>query len=391
MTGCVVEEARPALVDPEELATYVHPSGAFTISLPPDWIVSDLSDGGTINVEFSPPGAADPLVGVYAISSRALNPTAITEGAGGSVSLDYDLDTLIATYLTLFYARQDASFHDDQRTLQPDGSMRLVFVIDGPEGITQHNDFVQLMGGAFTVVRAIIPADNTTQRTLDRVINSFVFNAGSEWAASIEQTGESGSAPQTVGFASLNTWTNASGGYEVMGQIVNNAAQALEFVQVQAVLFDTDGNALATQDDFVSSDLVLPGEYAPFSITFPNGLPPGTVRYELHADARYADFAARNVYGAENLALTSGASFNDAGFLVISGQVRNEGTQTAELVKVIVTVFDAGQRVIGTSTTLVDQEQLAPGDTSSYAVSFVELGGEPGTFQVTAQGIAGGG
>jgi hypothetical protein len=58
-------------------------------------------------------------------------------------------------------------------------------------------------------------------------------------------------------------------------------------------------------------------------------------------------------------------------------------------VKVIATVFDDDQRVVATDTTLVDLPSLANGDVSDYAVTFVELGGSPSTFLVTAQGITG--
>jgi hypothetical protein len=190
-----------------------------------------------------------------------------------------------------------------------------------------------------------------------------------------------------VGFTSLNAWEDTNSGFVIAGQIVNNAAQALEFIRITVQLYDADDNLLAQQDDFVSSDLVLPGEYAPFSMSFSDGLPPGTVRYDLNATARYADFAARTFYGPENFEWTSEAGFDENNLLVVQGQVRNEGNKSANLVKVIVTVFDADQRVIATDTTLVDQQRLEPGQASSYSVAFVELGGTPNTFLVTVQAI----
>jgi len=75
--------------------------------------------------------------------------------------------------------------------------------------------------------------------------------------------------------------------------------------------------------------------------------------------------------------------------LVVSGQVRNEGSQTANLVKVIVSVFDEDHRIVATDTTLVEVQTLAPGETSAYSVPFYELGGSPATFLVTVQGVVG--
>ena len=80
-----------------------------------------------------------------------------------------------------------------------------------------------------------------------------------------------------------------------------------------------------------------------------------------------------------------GADFDATGLLVISGQVTNNGDQRASLVKVIVTVFDPEQRVIGTDTTLVEAQSLAPGETSTFRVQFAELGGMADTYLSTAQ------
>jgi hypothetical protein len=216
------------------------------------------------------------------------------------------------------------------------------------------------------------------------VVNTLAVNQGAGWTSALP---DDRANRTVVEFASLNAWTDRNNGFEVAGQIVNNAPLALEFVRITAQLYDAQNRLLTEQDDFVSSDLVLPGEYAPFSIVFSDGLPPGTVRYDLHASARYTDFSARTFYGPDNFALTSDANFDESGLLVVSGQVRNEGNLTANLVKVIVTVFDAQQRVIATDTTLVDEQQLAQGDSSTYSVTFVELGGTPNTFLVTAQAI----
>lgn len=393
LTSCVVEEARPELVDPAGHAAYVHPSGVFQISLPPTWIVNDTSDEQAISVDFSPPNSPEPLLSVFVINSVTLDPNAINDLADIDASANdpaiYNQEALITTYLTRFYTRPDATYREFERLLQPDGSTRIKFVLEGANILTQHNDFIELLGPYFVALRVRVPAEDSTQmHTLTQVINSYQMAEEAEWASADSSSGQSTGA-DTVGFNSLYTWTDTNGSYQIMGQIVNNSPGALEFVRVAAQVYNASNQVLLERDDFISSDMVLPGEFAPFTIAFPEGLPAEAVRYELHASARYADFTRQTFYGGENLALTSAASFDDNDLLVISGQVRNEGGENASLVKVIVTVFDEQQRVIGTDTTLVDEQTLAPGDLSSYAVTFVELGGTPATFQVTAQGVVG--
>lgn len=385
LSGCVVETPTPSLVDPTGFVTFVHPTGVFTLSMPPDWIVNDASDDYALNVEFSPPGVPDPLIGVYVVSADlvAVEPT----GEGEDVpDEDAVLESAIAEYQSVFYDRNDLTYKEIARDVQPDGSLRIKFLIDAPQGTTQHNDFVRVSGPYFVALRVRLPQDQAQFRTLTRVIDTFTLNQEAGWRSLIEAADEAGSQ-DVVGFANLNAWADRNGGFVIVGQVVDNADQALEFVRITARLYDAENRLMAEQDDFVSSDMVLPGEFAPFSIVFSDGLPPGTIRYDLDASARYADFTAQAFYGPGNFALSSQAEFNDSGFLVIGGQVRNEGNLTANLVKVIVTVFDEEQRVIGTDTTLVNVQRLAPGEASAFSVIFVELGGVPNTFLVTAQGV----
>ena len=390
LAACAVEEPpAPALIDPTGFASYVHPSGVFSLSLPPDWVISDTSDDYALNVAFSPPNASEPLVSVYVVSVGALgqaHPGQQGMGAGTTT----DMERLIALYQATFYAQADATYKEIGRDVQPDGSLRIRFLIDGPEGTSQHNDFVQIVGQYFVALRTRLPDNPAQLRTLSRIVNALKVDPVSTWASALSQGTEGSATQQVVGFSGLNAWVDSTGGFVIVGQVINHADTPLEFVRINARLFDGEGSVLLEQDDFVSSDLIQPGERTPFSIVFSDGLPPGTVRYDLDASARYADAALETFYGPENFALTSEAGFDGTGVLVVSGQVRNEGNLTARLVKVIVTVLDAEQRVVATDTTLVDVQSLAPGETSPFSVRFFELGGTPSTFLVAAQGIIGG-
>jgi hypothetical protein len=382
MAGCIVEEQTPSLIDPAQFATYQHPSGVYSLDLPPDWVISDHSDSFSINTEFSAPGTGDPLLDVYIVS------LSVVPGiSADQTSAVPDLDKLVAGYEGQFYAAPDSVTKEQSREIQPDGSLRIKLVVDSPQGASQHNDFMQIVGPYFAVVRVRLPNDQAQMRTISHIINTFTVHASAAWTSAVQQAGTANK--DAVGFSSLNTWVDRNGGFVVAGQVVNNAATALEFVRIEAQLYDADNRLLLSQDDFVSSDTLLPGEYAPFSLVFSDGLPAGTVRYDLHASARYADATVRTFYGPQNFSVSSQADFDANGFLVVSGQVRNQGTATANLIKVIAVVFDADGRVIATDTTLVDFQQLAPGQTSTFAVSFAELGGVPNTFTVSAQGVTG--
>jgi hypothetical protein len=396
LAGCAEETTSPSLVEPTGFVTYTHPTGVFSLELPPDWVVNDASDSSALDVEFSPPGSPEPLIEVYVISQRMLDVAEIEvepepeaeadDGSGGEGEL-INLEPYVAVYRETFYsADKMPGFKEIARDVQPDGSLRIKFLNDGPQGTTQHNDFIQISGSYFVALQTTLPEDTGQLRTLNRILNTLTISKDATWGSLVEEGTESGTQ-DTVGFASLNAWVDRNGGFEIVGQVINNANAPLEFVRINAQLFDSENRLLVEQDDFVSSDLIAPGEYAPFSIVFGDGLPPGTTRYDLQVSARYADYTVQSFYGSENFALSSQADFDDNGLLVISGQVRNEGPKTANLVKVIVAVFDDQQRVIATDTTLVDSQRLLPGETSAFSVTFVELGGVPNTFLVTTQGV----
>lgn len=388
--GCTPEEPAPELVDPTRFVTYEHPTHVFTLNLPPDWIVSDTSTSYALNVEFSPPDSPVALVGVYVVSAGVGMVTLPTPASpvGEAVSAGQsDLDRLATAYEQTFYSGSDTIFKELARDPQQDGSVRLKLLVTHGSKPAQHNDFVQLIGPYFVVLRTLLPDDSAQLRSIGKIINTLHINQTASWASTIQSGG--GTTKDAIGFTSLSAWADRNQGFEVAGQVFNNSTSPLEFVRIAAQLYDAQGRVVAEQDDFVSSDLVLPGQYAPFSVIFHEGLPPGAVRYELHASARYADATLKTFYGPENFAVASDSKFDENGFLVFNGQIRNQGNLKADLVKVIVTVFDDQKRVIATDTALVDAQTLNPGEISAFKVTFVELGGPPTSFTVTAQGIVG--
>lgn len=376
LSACVVQpETAPALVDPTDLTLYKHPSGVFTLSVPADWVVNDRSNAEALNVEFSPPGSPQPVVTVYIVSAQTL------QGAGVPPSLD---DHTLDAYQHLFYSDGNATYKMLGRDLQADGSLRLKIVTDQPGITTQQNDFLQMTGPYLTALRVRLPDDPAQMRTLSRVVNTLTVDQAATWA-SLAQEGTP-TIRDAISFSGLNTWVDRTGGFVIAGQVLNSSAGPLEFIRIEVRLYDDANRLLGEKDDFISSDLLQPDEYTPFSLSFPDGMPAGLVRYDLLASARYAGDSLSKFYGPGNFDVSSQADFDTNGFLVISGQIRNNGSQTADLVKVIVTVFDEHGAVIATDTVLANLQQLAPGAVSTYSVSFVELGGSASTFTVVAQG-----
>ena len=115
LTACVAEEATPELVDPTGFVTYVHPSGVFTLDLPPEWVVNDTSDATALNVEFSPPNSPEPLISVYVVTADELGGSGTLPaedfGVTPEASPSEDINALADIYVRTFYSLSDATWH----------------------------------------------------------------------------------------------------------------------------------------------------------------------------------------------------------------------------------------------------------------------------------------
>src|SRR5579885_1675731 len=109
--------------------TYRHPSGVFSLRLPADWSVRDVSHDSTIRVEFSPPNNTGLPMTVYVVNT-------------GQV-----LDT--ASFLDAIHKYQSVVNGDSKvytevsRDAQGDGSWRLSGVRQTAIGPRQLNTFLQ--------------------------------------------------------------------------------------------------------------------------------------------------------------------------------------------------------------------------------------------------------
>ncbi len=373
-SGTVVVVATPAPPD-AAFQTYLHPTGVFSIRLPPDWAVNDLSTPQALYVEFSPPGAFRPPLTVYLLNTGA----PLTAEA---------FERAVADYQAVYHPDL-ARYVSQARAIQADGSWLVPALLRTEAGVVQLNTFFEREGSLFAAMEVRLPADDPALfAALDTIIDTFTLNPDADLsagqiaqpAAPVDQA-----ATGVVGFAGLYTWADGQGGFHINGQAVNNDVAALEFVRVTAYLFDAAGNRLAELSDFAASDVLEPGQRAPFSMHFVGGKPPAAVRYELHAAARHAGYAAENYYGPSNFTIVDQADFDARGHLVVGGTVTNTGPFNANFVKITVTLFDEQGRVVAIDTTFAQQQELAPGQSAAYQITFFELGGSATRYLSTAQ------
>lgn len=359
--------------------TYTHPTGAFSLRMPPDWIAGELPDSSGVRVQFTQieDGEAVTRLSVYVVNTgRPMTAEAFAAAADA-----YQPPEDLATY----------GWHEIERVAQRDGSRRITGVRAYPSlGPRALNIFLQGDGAFFSALEADVTGLNPDQLSrLRAVINTFRVDPTVELVVGEVQQAQAGAVSQSgvINFDAYTDWIDQNGTYHITGQVINTTFQPLEAVRLSGVLYDTQGRRLAEQSNILAVDVLQPGQNAPFDLRFEGGKPASTVRYELNVAAREADFILQEYYGPENFSVANEeAVYNAQDVLVIRGDLANIGPQIAEAVKVVVAVWDSAGHIVGMQTVFISKAQLLPQEAVSFEVPFYELGGEPALFTWTVVG-----
>ena len=375
-TGAVVVVATPIPRD-ASFRTYRHPSGVFSLRLPPDWSVRDVSRNDAIRVEFSPPNNTGLPMTVYIVNT-------------GSVLDASSLLKEIDSYQTT--VNGDATLYKEvSRNAQGDGSWRLTGVRQTPIGPRQLNTFLQADKSFFSAIETDITGLNdSAMQTLQVVINTFRVDPTVNLQAANLQPLLGASVVTSSGvlvFGGLYSWTNSQGVFIVNGIVTNMSGGSLEAVRITAVLLDAQDNVLSEQANVLPGEVLEDKATSPFSISFRNGKPSQAVRYELRGVARNAEFAVKTYLGQGNFLLANDkASYNAGGLLTVEGDVVNKTQALAKFVRATVTIFDEQSRVIATDSVFLSKPDLLPGEPSHFAVTFYEIGGNVNRYVIAIEG-----
>ncbi|HLA45854.1 MAG TPA: FxLYD domain-containing protein, partial [Aggregatilineales bacterium] len=272
-----------------------------------------------------------------------------------------------------------------------DGSVRLTGVREYPAlGSRAMNIFLQGSGGYFSALEVdVTSADPGTLRILMAVVNTFRVNANAALTTGEVVPPGVNSATGVIAFENYLHWQDTNGGFNITGQVMNNAEIPLEAVRLTAYLFDSDGNQLAERSDVLLYDVISSGEAAPFRLRFDTGRPSTAVRYELHAAARAAELSLLDFYGADKFLIGEDQAFyNNNGNLTITGLVQNNASGIAKSVKVLVTVFNEDGRVVAAESTFINKEELVPGEATPFEITVFDLGGNAFRYTLVAQGLS---
>ena len=153
----------------------------------------------------------------------------------------------------------------------------------------------------------------------------------------------------------------------IVGEIENNTSAPLNQIKISALLIDGDGNEIKKIVGETVSNVVMPETKGAFDILIKNVRGESINDYELNLD--YTLAAPKNqVIEISSTELTKDIHNNT----VITGILENKGELTANMIRVVATLYDRDGNVVTVSETYTKPDFLRAGDNSNFIIPFHE-------------------
>lgn len=379
LTACggqgAVVFAPQAASNGQQLATFDHPTGVFSLEVPPDWVSFVQQSDEIASVTFYLPDTVTPLLSIAVVRLDATDQST-------------EISALIDAYQTGIRIDSDR-YAEQDRAQMSDGSWRMTGVIAEVSGITRTtNTFIEQSDDIFSVVEVSPVESPEIQLSLELALNTLRYNAIDALSpASILELSTINQQPFSV--LNVATWSTEAGVFFVTGEVANHLSVDVPPVPVRVRLIDAGGDVVAEASDVAMGHGVIANGFSPFSLRFGDGRPTGMAGFRVQlGDAAWTAMPDMlNFIQATDLNGTSETTISPNGQLTIEGTVSNMGSRVLRDVLAIITVFDDGQRVVAGRFFPVADAPLNPGETTDYAVLIPELGGAPADFIIEYQAI----
>ena len=191
---------------------------------------------------------------------------------------------------------------------------------------------------------------------------------------------------QKVEVVSFHSVKDEYGSLDFIGEVTNVGDEDAASIQVVLSLTDGQGNVVGTGTSYVDALSILPpGETIPFDIYVSN--PPASwAKESIQVQAEAADsFSRSSVYSDLE---ASGVTIAPDEYLgvTVRGVVKNTGTETAQLVQVTFAAYDSAGAIQAVDFTFANLDQIAPGGTSPFEISVLDLDAAPASYKLFVEG-----
>lgn len=148
----------------------------------------------------------------------------------------------------------------------------------------------------------------------------------------------------------------------VIGEVRNDTTGNVRDVKITVSLLDGQGNPVATRTNLSYLTLLDPGQRSPFDIIFPEVLG-GVPNYQMELSWEATNETDRTRIEVRQISTRK----DEKGYYWVEGEVRNAGSQAAEVVAIVGTFYDDG-KVVAVAFGLPDTVPLAPGNSSPFSL-----------------------
>jgi hypothetical protein len=180
-----------------------------------------------------------------------------------------------------------------------------------------------------------------------------------------------------ISILSHSSYLGDIGDFHVIGEVQNNAANPMEFVEITATFYDAAGNVVGTGSGYTDMDILRPAETSSFEILLTE-----------EEQSKKIDNYKLSVSGDEtlepkpaNLKLNVGDSFTDSiDTYHVVGEVTNQGDQITKFVEVAGAFYNDQNQVVAVGFSYTDPSDLSPGATAPFGI----LVSAPNVDQITS-------
>ncbi len=167
----------------------------------------------------------------------------------------------------------------------------------------------------------------------------------------------------------------------------NPGGAPLQNVAAQVALIGPKGEVLASQVAYSPLDVILPGNGVPLAAWFPSA-PPGMVAPVAQVvSAEPVQAGAAPSVPLDILAprLAPPPAASSGALWTVTGQVRNGSATAVASVRLVLSLYDGQQQLVGYRTVTLPGG-LEAGTTQDFSISAASLGGKVESYAVTAEG-----
>ncbi len=149
--------------------------------------------------------------------------------------------------------------------------------------------------------------------------------------------------------------------YKIIGEVKNLSSQPMEFVKVVATLYDDSGKMTGSEFTYMYRDVIPAGEKAPFEISTDEWT--GTTNYKLQVQGSSGN--SPDIIPE----ILSHQSYENGNYYTIIGEVLNTADQPIGFVKVIATLYDDEDQVVGVDFTYAYLDAVSPQGKTPFELS----------------------